>query len=155
MTDEKRIKVNHTKESFRDKVSDLLEEMWEKIGQYHQGTSGRVGTVVAADTDLSEAENVLAYSLELPGMDENDIEVAIEAGRLAIRGEKRDEREEKGANYVFKERRFGSFERNFALPATAEEDNVKASFSKGVLTVTVPCKAEGDGRFKKIEVTTG
>ena len=110
---------------------------------------------VAADTDLSEAGNVLTYNLELPGMDENDIKVAIEGGRLKIRGEKHDEREEKGENYVFKERRFGSFERVFALPTAAEEDNVKASFSKGVLTVTVPCKAEGGGGSRKIEVTGG
>jgi HSP20 family protein len=128
--------------------------MWEKIGQHHHGASGRAASDVVTDTDLSEAENVLTYSLELPGMDENNVEVAVEAGRLSIRGEKRDEREEKGANYVFKERRFGSFERIFALPANAEEDNVKAGFSKGVLTVTIPCKSEGGGDSRKIEVTT-
>lgn len=154
MNDEKRIKVKHAKESFRERVSDIFEEMWEKIGQHHHGIAGRAGSGVPADTDLSEAENVLSYTLELPGMDENDVEVAIEAGRLAIRGEKRDEREETGANYVFKERRFGSFERVFALPANTEEDDVKASFSKGVLTVTVPCKAASGGGSRKIEVTT-
>jgi len=155
MTDSKQVEVQHEKESFREKISDVFEEMWEKIGQRHYGTAGRAAKGVAADTDLSEAENVLNYSLELPGMDENDVEVAIEAGRLAIRGEKRDEREETGSNYVFKERSFGSFERIFTLPANAEEESIEASFNKGVLTVTVPCKAGGEDGTRKIEVTAG
>ena len=155
MSDTKRIKVQHAKESFRDKMSDLFEEMWEKIGQYHHGVSGRPGSGVVADADLSESEDVLTYSLELPGMDENDVEVTVAGGRLVIRGEKRDEREEKGENYVFKERRYGKFERIFALPVNTEEHDVKASFSKGVLTVFVPCKAESGDNARKIEVSAG
>lgn len=153
MNDPKPVKVERTKESFREKISDVLEDMWEKIGQYHMGVSGQAAHDVKPSTDLSEAENTLTYSLELPGMDDGDIEVSIDSGRLVIRGEKRDEREESGENYIFKERRFGRFERAFALPANVEEDNIKAVFDKGVLTVKLPCERGREKPSRKIEVT--
>ena len=66
-------------------------------------------------------DNFLTYSLKLPGLDENDIEVMIDKGRLTVRGEKRNAREESDGNYVFEERRFGRFERTFTVPAGVEE----------------------------------
>lgn len=152
MNEPKIIKVDETKESFQERISDLLEDMWEKIGRYHHGVSGRAARH-APDTDLSETGNVLTYSLELPGMDENDVEVVIDSGRLIVRGEKRDEREETGKNYIFTERRYGRFERSFVLPANVEQDNVQAGFDKGVLTITVPYKASGGSKARKIKVT--
>ena len=148
----KTIKVHHEKESFKEKLSDLFEEVWEKVGQHHQAVSGRSLHDVATDTDLSQANDVLTYELELPGMDSADVEVLAEQGRLVIRGEKADARERTGEHYVFRERRFGSFERSFALPDSAEVDKVDASLSKGVLTVQVPCKQTEHGRTRKIEV---
>ena len=67
----------------------------------------------------------------------------------------RDEREEESEYYVFKERRFGSFERSFTLPANADRDNIQAQFSKGVLTVTVPRKPGAAGKAKKIRISSG
>ncbi len=154
MSETKPVKVKHTEESFRDKIADLFEEMWEKIGKYHHGVSGRAAQHVPADTDLSEAEDVLTYSIELPGMDENNVEVAVESGRLVVRGEKRDEREERGENYVFRERRFGRFERSFALPSDAVEDNITARFDKGVLTIGVPCTPTSARAAKQIKITS-
>lgn len=153
MSEPKRVTVNETKESFREKISDVLEEMWDKIGQYHMGVSGRAAHDVNPSTDLSEAENNFTYSLELPGMDDNDVEVIVDADRLVIRGEKRDERKESGESYVFTERRFGSFERSFALPANVEADNIDATFDKGVLTVKLPCKSGSDRQARRIKVT--
>lgn len=153
MNESKVVKVEETKESFREKVSDLLEDMWEKIGQHHHAVSGQPLHDVTTDTDLSEAGNVLTYSLELAGMDENDVEVVIDADRLVIQGEKTDAREEKNENYVFKERRFGRFERSFTLPANVDPDKVRARFAKGVLTVTVPRKPSDESKAKKIKIT--
>lgn len=151
----KKIKVK-TKESFKEKISNLLEDMWDKIGQYHEGESTQAaGRPVAADTDLAETENALTYNLELPGMDENDVEVVIDSGRLIVRGEKRDEREETGRNYIFKERRYGRFERSFVLPADVEKDKIKAKFDKGVLKVNVPYRASDQVSVKKITVNHG
>ena len=155
MNEAKPIKVKQEKESFREKISDLFEEMWEKIGQHHHGVSGRAVHDATPDTDLSETENVLTYCLELPGMGENDVEVLVDANGLIVRGEKRDEREEQGENYIFKERRFGRFERVFTLPGNVKTDEIKASFDKGVLTVRVPCEATLEGEAKKITISSG
>ena len=152
MNESKVVKVEETKETFREKISDLLEDLWEKIGQHHQGVSGQPLQGVSSDTDLSEKDNVLTYSLELAGMDENDVEVIIESDRLIIRGEKLDEREEENENYVFKERRFGSFERSFTLPANVVQGKIQARFEKGVLTVTVPRKPGDGSAAKKIPI---
>ena len=152
----KKIKVKETKESFKERISNLLEDMWEKIGQYHEGESGHaLRRPIAADTDLSETENALNYNLELPGMDENDVEVVIDSGRLIVRGEKRDEREETGKNYIFRERRYGRFERSFVLPAAVEQNKIKAQFDRGVLKINVPYRASEEGNIRKIKVTQG
>ncbi len=93
-------KSDDTKETFREKISDLLEEMWEKIGQHHHCFYATPGKLLKPETDLSEDSDAFTYQLELPGMDEGDVEVEIGSGQLSIRGEKRDEKEEKGENYI-------------------------------------------------------
>jgi HSP20 family protein len=99
--------------------------------------------------DKNEAYQVVA---ELPGMDEKNVEVKLVNGSLTIKGEKRDEKEEKKKDYYLHERSFGSFERSFALPDEVDADKIEASFSKGVLTVTLPKKPEAVKPEKKIEV---
>ena len=143
------------KKSFKDKMSDLLEDMWDKIGQHHHGLYATPGKMGKPDAELSESSDVLTYKLELPGMSEEDIDVEISDGMLSVRGEKRDESEEKGDNYIFTERRYGSFERRFLVPENVDAKDVKASFDKGVLKITVPYKAEAGKPAKKIPVESG
>jgi HSP20 family molecular chaperone IbpA len=145
-------KSDDTKETFREKISDLLEEMWEKIGQHHHCFYATPGKLLKPETDLSEDSDAFTYQLELPGMDEEDVEVEIGSGQLSIRGEKRDEKEEKGENYIFRERRYGSFERRFMLPENVKVRKVKANFEKGVLTVTIPYEVSKESKPTKIEV---
>ena len=140
------------KRTFKEKMSGLLEDMWDKIGQHHHGIYATPGKLGKPDADLSESNEVLTYQLELPGIDEDDVEVEIDSGMLSIRGEKRDEQEEKGENYIFRERRYGSFERRFMIPESAKTNEVKATFTQGVLTVTVPYEANKQGDSKKIDV---
>ena len=152
MSETKPVKVEHEKESFKQRFSEFLDEMWEKIGRHHHGISGHVSGDVAVD--LSDTKDAFNYSLDLPGMDESDVEVVVESGRLIIRGEKQDERSEKGENYILRERRFGRFERSFALPANAREKDIKAAFSKGVLTVRSPYKTHKEKAPRRIPVTS-
>jgi HSP20 family protein len=70
---------------------------------------------------------------ELPGVDEKDVTVTIANGLLTIRGEKKDQHEEKDATHYFSERSFGAFERSLGLPDTIDEAKVEATFDKGVL----------------------
>ena len=94
----------------------------------------------------------LTRAAMLPGMDEKNIEVKVADGRLTIKGEKQEEKEEKEKDYYLQERHYGSFERTFDLPETVEPDKIEASFKKGVLTVTLSKKVGAQKPEKKIEV---
>ena len=153
MSETKPVKVEKEKQGFKERFSAILDEMWEKIGQHHHGISGHVAGDVAAD--LSDSKDCYTYSMDLPGMERDDVDVAVESGRLVIRGEKQDERNEAGENYVFRERRFGKFERSFSLPANAREKDIEASFKNGVLTVKIPYKPDEERAARKIQISEG
>lgn len=106
----------------------------------------------APSVDIVEKANAYEVTAELPGMDEKNIEVKLVNGGLTIKGEKREEKEEKKKDYYLHERHFGSFERCFPVPEGVETDKIDASFKRGVLTVTLPKKPEAQKPEKKIEV---
>ena len=76
----------------------------------------------------------------------------MRAGVLSLKGEKKSERDEKKATYHVIERSYGSFERSFALPDSADQDQIKADFNKGVLRVVIPKRAEAAKAEKKIPI---
>jgi HSP20 family protein len=88
-------------------------------------------------------------------MGEKEVDVNFADGVLAIKGEKREEREEKKRGYHMRERSLGSFERSFQVPEGVDADKIKTSFKKGVLAVTLPKKAETRRAEKRIAVKTG
>jgi HSP20 family protein len=102
--------------------------------------------------DMSEDEKTYKVSAELPGMDSKDIDVSVTGDTLVLRGEKRQEKEEKDKNYHFSERAYGSFQRAFELPASIDRGKITADFSKGVLTITLPKTVEAQQPTKKIAV---
>jgi len=108
--------------------------------------------ITAPAVDIAEKDNAYEVTAELPGMDEKDIEVKFVNGGLTIKGEKQEQKEEKKKDYHVQERRYGSFERYFALPEGVDTDKIEACFKKGVLTVTLPKKPEAIKAEKKIEV---
>ena len=102
--------------------------------------------------DVTEDDKVYKIAAELPGLDEKDIEVSVTGDVLTLKGEKRQETEEKNKNWYVSERAYGSFQRAFTLPDGVDRDKIAASFAKGVLTVTMPKSAEAQKQQKKIEV---
>ncbi|MDX2227055.1 MAG: Hsp20/alpha crystallin family protein [Verrucomicrobiae bacterium] len=88
-------------------------------------------------TDIVEDEKQFLIKLELPEIRKDDVKVTIHEGVLTIRGERKFENEEKNKKYHRIERAYGSFERSFALPETADEKTIKADFKDGVLNVTI------------------
>ena len=106
----------------------------------------------APAVDIVDKENAYEISAELPGVDENSIDVKFSDGTLTIKGEKRDEREEKKKNFYLAERRYGSFQRSFSIPAGVDADRIEASFKNGVLTVTFPKTPQARKNEKKILV---
>jgi HSP20 family protein len=102
--------------------------------------------------DIAEKDNEYEITAELPGLDEKNIEVKFADGLLTIKGEKREEKEEKRKDYYLSERRFGTFHRSFQVPDGVDADKIAASFKNGVLTVTLPKSAEAQKKEKKIPV---
>lgn len=93
--------------------------------------------------DVKESDTEVTVSAELPGIDPKDVELTLENGVLTIRGQKREEKEDKeGENVISREIRYGSFSRSMALPGEVNAEEARASFDKGVLKITVP-KAPG------------
>ncbi len=100
--------------------------------------------------DLAESENEITVKAELPGVEAGDVNVEVVGNVLSIRGEKKQEKEEKRGSYHYVERQYGSFNRSVQLPTTVDQDKVAASFKNGVLTITMPRRP--DAKAKRIAV---
>jgi HSP20 family protein len=107
---------------------------------------------VTPKIDVAEGKDAVEVTAELPGCNEEDIEVTLNEGVLTIRGEKKTERDEtdKDKNWQVVERSYGSFSRSVPLPFTPDPAKVEAKFDKGVLRVQLPKPAEK--KEKKIEI---
>ncbi|SDZ61197.1 Hsp20/alpha crystallin family protein [Pseudomonas sp. NFIX28] len=90
--------------------------------------------------DITEKDESFEISAELPGMDQNNIEIKVSDGSLIIKGEKREQTQENRKGYHLSERHYGSFERVFNLPKGVDAEKIEASFSKGVLSISLPKK---------------
>jgi HSP20 family protein len=114
---------------------------------------GRIAELIRPASQASSNREAYTVEVELPGVRHDNVEVEVVGGdTLVVRGEKRDRREEKGDGYIFTERAFGRFERAFELPADVDPDGIEAAFADGVLTLSLPRKAES---AKRIDVKRG
>lgn len=105
--------------------------------------------------DVTESDDDVHVAVELPGLRESDIEVHLTSEYLTIKGEKREETEEKHRGYYRSERSFGAFRRDITLPCAVVAEGVTAVHKGGILTVTLPKSPEAKHEMKKIEVRTG
>ena len=102
--------------------------------------------------DIYEDAQKLVLKLEVPGIDEKDLDVRVEDDTLTVRGERKFEAEEKEQNFHRIERRYGSFFRAFTLPSTVDTESVQASYNAGVLKLELAKKAEAQPKRIKINV---
>ena len=102
--------------------------------------------------DVSETKDKVVVKAEAPGIDPKEIDISLSNGILTLKGEKKKEREEKDESYHLIERSYGSFSRSVRLPAEVQEDQVKASYKDGILTITLPKTERARERSIKIEV---
>ncbi len=110
-------------------------------------------TIYAPPVDIYEDEHKITLKLEVPGIDEKDIDVHIENTTLTVHGERKIEKEEKEENYRRVERQYGEFTRSFTLPSSVDLGQVNAHYDKGVLKINLPKKAEA--KPKQIKVNVG
>lgn len=110
------------------------------------------GWPLAPAIDVAEKEKEYEITAELPGLDEKDVEIKLSNHTLTIKGEKKEEREERQKDYYLSERRYGSFHRSFQLPEGIDANKIDATFTKGVLTVKLPKTAEAQKAEKTISI---
>ncbi len=100
--------------------------------------------------DVTESKDELIVTAEISGMDAKDLDISVSDGILTIKGEKKQEREEKEENYHLMERRYGTFSRTVRLPAEIDVEKVDATYNQGILKIVLPKKEEA--KPKQIEV---
>src|ERR1700693_5483952 len=108
----------------------------------------------APPVDVYEDEHQVSLKIEVPGIDEKDIDVRVENNPLTVHGERKIEKEEKEENYRRVERQYGSFTRTFTLPQTVDSHRVSATYEKGGLKIGLPKQAEAKPKQIKVNVSS-
>jgi HSP20 family protein len=109
-------------------------------------------TSFAPPVDIYEDEHNITLKIEVPGIDEKDIDVRIENNTLTVHGERKIEKEEKEENFRRVERQYGGFTRSFTLPSSVDTGQVSADYEKGVLKINLAKKAEAKPKQIKVNV---
>ena len=135
--------------TLQDRINRLFRESYRDDGRDESLTTSSFAPAV----DVYEDEHNVTLKIEVPGIDEKDIDVRLENNTLTVHGERKIEKEEKEENYRRVERQYGSFTRTFTLPTTVDAEKVSANYDKGVLKITLPKKAEA--KPKQIKVNVG
>ncbi len=125
--------------------------LYEPLRQFGE----RVADLVAPRSEARTSKNAYEISVELPGVAQDDIEIAVEEGMLTVKGEKRSEHQVEGEDYFCSEREYGRFQRSFRLPADADGDKAGAAYADGVLTISVPMRGEERSAARNIQVRAG
>ncbi len=131
--------------AFQNPFNTLFRELNEG-----EGTPSAASFVPAVD--VYEDEKKVVLKLEVPGLEEKDLDVSVEKNTLTVKGERKFEKEEKEENFHRIERRYGSFYRAFTLPTTVDTESVTATYNAGVLKVELTKKPEAQPKQIKVKV---
>lgn len=133
-----------------------MNQLFEDVLRRPDAEPGGAGQLLLTPRiNVSETEQAIRVTVELPGVKEDEIEVAIDEGLLTIRGEKRIERSEERQDQHVVERLFGRFQRTLQLPFQPDADKVDARFANGVLEVTIPKEDQAKDTTRRVEVRPG
>ena len=129
---------------FRDLnvLHDRMNRLFDDTARGWHGDEPASTTTWSPAVDIFETEGEIVVKAELPGMERKDITLNLEKNVLTLKGERRFEKETKDDNYHRIERSYGSFSRAFSIPATVEEDKIRAEYKDGVLRIVLPKKEQ-------------
>ncbi len=133
-----------------DQVRHAMDRIFGEFRPFRPEAGTEVGYI---PLDVSESEDAFEVEAALPGVKPDDVEIQVHGDTITIKGEAKEEREEKGKNWLRHERRYGMFARSFTLPTAIDADKAVAEFENGVLKLHLP-KSEAE-RPKTIKVGTG
>src|ERR1700682_5449058 len=134
--------------TLQDRMNRLFRDSYSSEG----GNEALTTTNFAPPVDVYEDEHSVTLKIEIPGVDEKDVDVRIENNTLTVHGERKFEKEEKEENHRRVERQYGSFTRTFNLPSTVDHENVQADYDKGVLKIKLAKEAEAKPEQIKVNV---
>jgi len=125
---------------FRDLVSiqDEMNRFFDNFFGYSATRTEWTEGVWSPSVDVSETKDNVIIKAEMPGMNKDEVTISIQDNVLTLKGEKKQEKAEKDANYHRIEQSYGSFCRSFMLPTTVKTDKIKANYKDGVLNITLP-----------------
>jgi HSP20 family protein len=133
-----------------------LQDRMNRLFRESHGPEGRDESLTtsqfAPPVDVYEDEHNVVLKVEVPGIDEKDIDVRVENNVLTVHGERKVEKEEKEENFRRIERQYGSFTRTFTLPSTVDAERIQADYDKGILKIVLPKKAEAKPKSIKVNV---
>ena len=136
---------------FREVVA-LQNRMNSLFRDMNEGDSPLSTASFVPAVDIYEDDRKVMLKLEVPGLEQKDLDVSVENNTLTVKGERKFEKEEKEENFHRIERRYGSFFRAFTLPTTVNTEDIHASYTAGVLKLELSKKAEAQPRQIKINV---
>jgi HSP20 family protein len=135
--------------TLQERMNRLFRNSYNDTGEEALSTSS-----FAPPVDVYEDEPNITLKIEVPGIDEKDIDVRVENNTLTVHGERKFEKEEKEENFRRVERQYGSFTRQFTLPTTVDAEKIQAHYDKGILKLQLAKKAEAKPKQIKINVGT-
>ncbi len=136
---------------FRE-VATLQNRVNSLFRDFNEGDGALTTANFVPPVDVYEDAQKLVLKLEVPGIEEKDLDVRVENNTLTVKGERRFEQEEKEENFHRIERRYGSFYRAFTLPSTVDTEHVQANYNAGVLKLELKKKAEAQPKQIKVNV---
>src|SRR5258708_15205209 len=131
--------------ALQNRVDSLFREM-------NDGDSPLTTASFVPAVDVYEDSKKVVLKLEVPGVDEKDLDIRVESNTLTVKGERKFEKEEKEENFHRIERRYGSFYRAFTLPTTVDSEHVSASYAAGILKLELSKKPEAQPKQIKVNV---
>ncbi len=112
-----------------------------------------INAMAAPRINITETRDAYQISAELPGVEEQDVDISLSGDVLTIKGERREEQESSERNYHRIESAYGAFQRSITLPEDADRDNINANFRNGILTIEVGKNAESQAETRKIPLS--
>ncbi len=136
---------------FREVVA-LQNRMNNLFREMNEGDSPLTTASFVPAVDIYEDPKKVVLKLEVPGIEEKDLDVRVENNTLTVKGERKFEKEEKEENFHRIERRYGSFYRSFTLPSTVDSEHINASYTNGILKLELSKKPEAQPKQIKVNV---
>jgi HSP20 family protein len=138
---------------FRDLnvLQDRMNRLFDDTGRGWRADEPAATTTWSPAVDIFETENEIVVQAELPGVDRKDISLHLENNVLTLKGERRFEKETKEENYHRIERAYGGFSRTFSIPATVDEEKIRADYRDGILKIALPKKEQVKPKQIRIE----